>query len=473
MVTQTPPPTGPLPPLPATPPVARSEPLATWRVGQVLAATVVANPQPGIADLRIGSLLVKAQTGDLTLPPGQSLRLEVASLKEMPVLKLLGVLQQNPVQPLLRDVLPRQQPLPLLFTALARLLMPTAAQRNAPVAPEIIRLARALFDNLPNTARVATPDGVRQALRDSGLFLESKLAQSLAQPQTPNAKPPELAQDFKANLLRLVQAIRDGATNTANSTPAGTRANPATTTGETTPTLPAALARAMAASLPTGAATTPATAQATSLTAPATPAATTLRPPPGSVFATGTTDPGAPLQRGLPPLPPLPLAQLIKGQELAFSLNELQRFAEGALARVQVHQLASLPQERAPLPEWLIELPLRRDSETDVWSLRIGRDAERERENPADTTPAWSVMLAFDLPGLGPMQSRATLRGDRVTAQFFSRTQGVLPLVAEHLPLLQARLQQAGLRVEELTCHHGQIPQPVAPPKTRILDERA
>ncbi|MBI5039717.1 MAG: flagellar hook-length control protein FliK [Gammaproteobacteria bacterium] len=170
------------------------------------------------------------------------------------------------------------------------------------------------------------------------------------------------------------------------------------------------------------------------------------------------------------------MAQLVKGQELVYSLNELQRFAEGALARVQLHQLSSLPQmsqERAPLPEWLIELPIRRDTETDVWSLRIGRDAEHERDAPADAGPVWSVMLAFDLPGIGPMQSRITLRGDRITAQFFSQTQGVLPLVAEHLPLLQARLHHAGLRVEELTCHHGEIPKPKPPPQTRILDEHA
>ena len=439
------PPAGPRLPLSITTPVNRSEPLSTWRVGQVLAATVVANPQPGVADLRIGSLLVKAQTGGLTLTPGQNLRLEVASLKEMPVLKLLGLMQQNPVQQVLRDVLPRQQPLPLLFTALARLALPATAQHSPNLSPDIVRLARDLFARLPDTGRVSTADGLRQAIRDSGLFLESKLAQAAAQPS--GAKPQEFAQDFKAGLLRLVQVIRD---NVANSAPTVTRTNPLLATGAAaapTAPLPAALAATLAS---------------------ATSAASATRSPLGAVF-----DPGAPLQRGLPPLPPAPLAQLLKGQELAFTLNELQRFAEGALARVQLHQLSSLPQERALLPEWLIELPLRRENETDVWNLRIGRDAERERENPADTTPAWSVMLAFDLPGIGPMQSRVTLRGDRVTAQFFSKTQGVLPLVVEHLPLLQARLQQAGLCVDELTCHHGEIPKPAPPPKTRILDERA
>jgi len=458
------PPTGPRLPLTATPPVTRSEPLSTWRVGQVLAATVVANPQAGVADLRIGSLLVKAQTGGLTLTPGQSLRLEVASLKEMPVLKLLGLMQQSPLQQVLRDVLPRQQPLPLLFTALARFIMPTpttpATQRSPSLPPEVFTLARNLLDNLPSTARASTADGLRQAIRDSGLFLESKLAQAAAQPAATNVRPAELARDFKANLLRLVQVIRD---NAANSAPAGTRANPLLNTGTGTTAASTTPARPATSALPLPAALAAALASA----APAA-AATTTRLPPGTLL-----DPGAPLQRGQPPQPPVQLAQLIKGQELALTQTELQRFAEGALARVQLHQLSSLPQERIPLPEWLIELPLRRDGETDVWNLRIGRDAERERDNPDDVTPAWSVMLAFDLPGIGPMQSRVTLRGDRVTAQFFSQIPGVLPLVVEHLPLLQARLQHAGLSVEELTCHHGEIPKPKAPPPTRILDERA
>ncbi len=454
------PPTGPGLPLTATSPVTRSEPLSTWRVGQILAATVVANPQPGVADLRIGSLLVKAQTGGLTLTPGQSLRLEVASLKQMPVLKLLGLMQQNPLQQVLRDVLPRQQPLPLLFTALARLIMPTptTTQRSPSLSPEVLTLARNLLDNLPSTARASTADGLRQAIRDSGLFLESKLAQAAAQPAATNVRPDALARDFKANLLRLVQVIRDTA---ASSAPAGTRANPLLNTGTGTTAAPGAPARPATSAPPLPAALAAALASAA-------PAATATRLPPGTLL-----DPGAPLQRGQPPQPPVHLAQLIKGQELTLTQTELQRFAEGALARVQLHQLSSLPQERMPLPEWLIELPLRRDGETDVWNLRIGRDAERERDNPDDATPAWSVMLAFDLPGIGPMQSRVTLRGDRVTAQFFSRIQGVLPLVVEHLPLLQARLQHVGLSVEELTCHHGEIPKPKAPPPTRILDERA
>ena len=426
------PPTGPaLPPLAAV--GARpAETPATWRVGQVLAATVITAPQTGRAELRIGNLAVMAQTGSLALSPGQALRLEVASLKEQPVLKLLGLLRQDPVREGLRAALPRQQPLSPLLNALSRLTGGTGAP---PLSSDVARVARDLLAQLPTAAAIRQPEGLRQALRDSGLLLESKLARPGLASRA--AQPGELARDFKANLLRLVQALRE---HTANSAPAQR-----------------------------GAASTPPAAPP----AAGGPALRSALAPPAPLGLPADTS--APLLRGQPPQAPSAAAlQLARVASEALTSVELQRQVEGALARVQLNQLSSLPQER-PAPEWLIELPVRRGDEADVWGLRIARD-ERDggQENAAaEDAGAWTVMLAFDLPGLGPMQSRINLRGDRVSAQFFSPIQGVLPRINEQLPQLQARLQQAGLRVAELTCHQGRIATPVGLAKTRILDERA
>ena len=435
-------PTGPvLPPLTTPSSLRPTETLSTWRVGQVLAATVVSTSQPGRAELRIGNLPVIAQTGSLALSPGQALRLEVASLKEQPVLKLLTLLQQDPVKQAVRMALPRQQPLPPLFAALARIAAGT--QTGQPLAPDIIRAAQALLAQLPTAAGISQPAGLRRALRDSGLLLEAKLARSVAAPPSA-ARPGELARDFKANLLRLVQVIRE---HTASSAPTALRA-PAT--------VPTPAQAGLTASL--GIQTPPAAAIDA--------AAQTLNRAAG--------DPGAPMLRGQPPLPPVSAATHLAKALGTLNSSELQRHVEAALARVQLNQLSSLPQERLA-PEWLIELPVRRDDNTDVWSLRISRD-DRQAPGPGpeiENGGAWSLMLAFDLPGIGPMQSRVTLRGDQVSAQFFSSRQGMLPLVSEHLPILQARLQQAGLRVTELTCHHGCMPAPAGAPRARILDERA
>ena len=438
MVSQLPP-TGPILPAASVTSTPPTDTPSTWRVGQILAATVVANPRPGQAELRIGNLQVRAQTA-LEFPPGQQLRLEVASLKEQPVLKLLGLLQANPLTGALRDALPRQQPLAPFLTALARI----AAGAQPQLPPAVARFAREVFERLPDAASVATASGLRQALRDSGLFLETKLAHGPPPTGSPKSPVPsaETSRDFKANLLRLVNVLRE---NSANSAPATRHAVPPAGSSSSAPS---------AATVPP-------------LLAPGTLNAALSRTP-------SATPPelGAPLQRGQPPLPPLTAAGLPREQDISLTSRELHRQAEAALARVQLNQLSSLPQERQAGTEWLIELPVRREQDTDIWNLRISRDADQGGDHgQADAGGGWSVMLAFDLPGIGPLQTRVNLRGEQISAQFFSRTPGTLALVQGHLPLLQARLRQAGLRVDDLSCHAGQIPTTAAPARARLLDE--
>lgn len=443
-------PSGPLPPAGTPAPPARGEAAPAWRVGQVLAATVVSAPQHGISDLRIGTLLVRAQTGELPLSPGQTLRLEVASLKEQPVLRLLDLVASNPLTAAMRNTLPRQQPLAPLLASLARAAGDPAASRQ--LAPEVVHVARELFSRLPAAASLGQAAGLREALRNSGLFLESKLARTAAgaapaAPSTPS-RPPGAGADFKANLIRLVQVLRE---NSANSTPSAPRSGatgpgPATATG-----LPAA--------------------------APAPPSPVTLGVIPAHARAAAAAgvqgDPAVPPLRGQPPQPQA-MATSLARLSAALDPVELLRQSEGALARIQLNQLSSLAHEGQAAAGWPIELPVRRDGHVDLWSLSIRRDPDRGGTGAAEeNTPGWSVTLAFELPGLGPMQARVALRGTRITAQFFSPVQTIPPLVRAHLPLLDARLRAAGLEVGELGCSDGRLPAAVSTTPSRILDERA
>lgn len=433
------PPTGPLPPAGTPTLPARAAAAPAWRVGQVLAATVVSAPRQGLSDLRIGTLLVRAQTGELQLSPGQTLRLEVASLREQPVLRLLNLMAADPLNTALRTALPRQQPLAPLLASLLRAIgdAPAAAR---PLAPEIARAAQELFNRLPTAAALGQAGGLREALRNSGLFLESKLAQAAATgaaaagPVTPS-RVPALGTDFKANLIRLIQVLRD---NTANSTPPASRGGTAPVAAPLSTALAAALANTRAAAT-------------------------------AGLYG----DPAMPPQRGQPPQP----------QSVATSLGRLATLepltllhqSEGALARIQLNQLASLAGgERPTSVDWLLELPVRRDGDIDLWGLHIGREPERDATGGArDDAPGWTVTLAFELPGLGPLQARITVRGERVTAQFFSPVRDIPPRVRAQLPLLDARLRAAGLEVGELGCSEGQLPATMGADRSRILDERA
>jgi hypothetical protein len=180
-------------------------------------------------------------------------------------------------------------------------------------------------------------------------------------------------------------------------------------------------------------------------------------------------------------MPPRPQAA-IDGRTLKLDLAQLlqrgglQQQVDSALSRVKLNQLASLPQERQQLPEWLVELPVRRGEDAiDVWSLRIRREGGQGDEDADGNRPGWTVMLAFDLPGLGPVQARVSLNGERdISTRFLSEQGEPLRRLTEHLPQLRARLEQSGLVVNELDVKRGRLREPTTPaPTGPLLDDRA
>ncbi len=167
----------------------------------------------------------------------------------------------------------------------------------------------------------------------------------------------------------------------------------------------------------------------------------------------------------LPGLNPMDPASLLR--------PELQKQAEAAVARVQLTQLASLPQDRASGLEWLLDLPIRRGTETDLWSLQIRYGQDENTRNAREQTAGWTVYLAFDLPGLGPMQARVSLRGEEISTAFWATEAGTVPYLQEHLRELREHLEEAGLTVAELQCHRGSMPSFPTPSGSRasLLDE--
>lgn len=445
-------PTGPgIPPLPPSPPGAKAgATTAAWRVGQVLQGLVVRESSQGQTPLQIGRQLVQAHTGSLQLSPGQPLRLEVVSLsRDLPVLRLLNALRQDTVSQALRQILPTQRPLPQPLSVLNQLAALPEASRSS---PQLTQLVRSFLQQLPDPGRVSTPQGLQQSLTNSGLFLEGKLARTAAGTTGGNAPVQTQAQtaqttvqgDFKAGLLQLAAQLRQAAG------PAGATRTPATgTTPAAAPPLP----------LP----------QTT--------------PPPAAATAAGRTlplpalDSLAVLRPGMPPRPQAAIEGRLK-LDLTQLLQRggLLQQVESALSRVKLNQLASLPQERQQLPEWLVELPVRRGEDAiDVWSLRIRREGGRGDGDASGNRPGWTVLLAFDLPGLGPVQTRVSLNGERdISTRFLSEQGEPLRRLTEHLPRLRARLEQSGLVVNELDVKRGRLREPPAPARSGpILDDRA
>lgn len=508
---ETPGPTSGSPPITGTSTAAAA---IRWQVGQLLQATVAENVAGKIL-LSIGNRQVSSETS-LALTKGQQLTVQVRSLGDIPLLRITSGPVTPPLIQAIRALIPQQDSMTPLLASLARL----AQTAQPPVPPLIRELTRAMVRNFPDTAAVTRPDTLRTAIKQSGLFLESKLAQQVAPDSVKTSNPAPIAaiqKDFKANLLQLIDRLRNWPGSTPTARPAAT-ANPplpAPPTGSPAPAVPTALRElsltppatnlrsdgsptnpALTRSNSSGTSNPPPTATATATAstvstdqlrravqtgvrmplasaqpAPTSASLTTPPPPPSTGASPGalsTALPGtvAPPFTGATPAPQAAVQATIDLINRIGNLRtDLMRQSEAALARIQLHQLASQPRdaERGWL-EWLFELPVRRGDDIDLWSMRFRREQQEHHEKKQKMQNKWSVQLAFDLPGLGPVQAQVTLQGERVSTRFWAGKETSLPLFRENLQSLQEMFDQVGLEVGELDCVPGPMPSAATAP---------
>jgi hypothetical protein len=410
--------------------------LGQWKSGQIIQARVDPSPQQGQMALDLAGLKVvaKNQLPPPLAQPGQALKLEVVHPGAPAALKVLKIQAPAPNSPVLvhqavRAELPKQMPLPPLLANLTAVTTPQTPvakpTQNLPPLPQpVVDLARRIVAELPTRETIRSPEGLRQAIQQSGVFLEPLLARYVQQRQmgqTPTQPVPTPTGDTKAALLSLLASLFTL-----------TKVQPKT------------------ASTPTGQ-----TAQ--SATTPAAPHSQPSLPP-------------------LPHLPPQPQARaaatLTAHMTTQQALLELMRQTEGGLARIHLNQLASQPQEDDNRRIWVTELPVRQGEQQDVIQLRIEEETDGgDKKRPKQ----WSVTLAMDLDKLGPVRIRVSLLDGQVSASFWAEETRTTRLFQDHLQQLKEQLSQSGLKVGNLSANQGQGPTTSPPPSQSyvLLDEQA
>jgi hypothetical protein len=170
-----------------------------WRIGSVLSARPLGVTEQGLLVLQVGALTVEAEAPGTKLP--QQFQVRVLSLGAQPQLEILSGNSQldSTVNQALRERLPQQNGYaPLLATVGALSQWAMAKQ-----LPPYLRSALALLEHSMSTPQeLSTPEGLRQAINRSGLFLESQLAQAPASDAT------TAHDDMKGALLRLVAILK-------------------------------------------------------------------------------------------------------------------------------------------------------------------------------------------------------------------------------------------------------------------------
>ncbi len=414
-----------IPDLSATPRLVietvRTNLLQNLRPGQILHASVLSPNQQNSVRLQIGTAEVLART-QLPLTPGQKLVLDVVKAGQLPELRLLQQASTRDLQAAaLRTALPRQIPLGKVFEFLQKLHPDLAARLPQQTTPQ---QSGALPGQLASQA-------LKNALAAAGREQQAAGANRPSDPFGPEVR----------------QVMRNALTAAA---------------GREQPLTPSTIRRSF---LQSGLFLEAALAS-------------TGRPPDGDLKATLLLL----LQRLQTLMQGGPQSQAAARGEQAASeaktaltqlIAQTLQQTEGSLARIQLHQLASLPPDEGPRQVWQFELPIQHAHGFDSFLVRLEQEdgAERDRQGGQ----IWRLSLNFDLEPIGPITARLTVQEKNVSASFSAEKGQSAKLISERLHLLDESMTRAGLNVTHLSAQEGkEAPmEPTPQHPSPLLDEKA
>lgn len=382
------------------------------QAGQQLDTSVTSATHSGKAVLNINGMQVNVQTS-LPLTRGQQLSLQIIDLGKPAILiPVDSVKPENittQIQDTMRQLLPQQSGLTELLGSVTQLAQPasqmtsTIDRVNPTVGEQLRFLARQILQQLPRASEASTASGIKSALRQSGVYLENQLASSISQQNSSQQAPP--ANDLKANLLRLLAFLQRELPSASPQAASQNKTNVSSNTAE----------------------------------------ATRLLQPP--------------LRYSQPQAQARSVATSMQLQNSQALLNELLRQVTGSLARIQLHQLASIGMEEEPHLSQITEIPIHHQQGADVFHIRIEEDRTQKQKARRDKT--WSVTLAFDIGKFGPIHVKLSLIKEVINTTFWAEQAATKQIIDSQLDILHKNYVKAGLGIGHMICHLGAPPQTV------------
>jgi hypothetical protein len=171
------------------------------KLGQVVDAVILTNSTQGNVSLRIGGIVLNAST-NVALQQNAHLSLKVVQIHPQLLLQLIPssteTVAARPLQDATISLLPQQGGIAPVLAELIHKAMISGKYLEQQSRHSLIK---ALFNSLPIRNTLLHAEGMRQAVLQSGLFLESILSKSRGNSRA------GIARDIKAALLRLQHSI--------------------------------------------------------------------------------------------------------------------------------------------------------------------------------------------------------------------------------------------------------------------------
>lgn len=461
-----------------------------FTTNQQLSAEVVKRLDNGQHLLKVQDQLISTHL-DKALKPGQKLQIEILRLADPATVKIVT---REPdkfnLAKTLRTLLPQQKPLTPLFQTISRVLSENTVKPSLPAA--LLNMLKHIQAQTIDSSQLKNSAILKQAMQNSGLFFDNRIAAGNSQ-----SLGNFLENDLKANLLRLKALLvklnqSQPAPGSNNSTSRATTYSPATQL----PPIPGkenglGLQQYRLAAQAADSSNTKSAAPLNSLNEQLK-ISELLK----TTNQSNETKSNASLNLirqlesqlkqldALPPLrqffPQAQAAEMISAKHFDSTDNLLRfllRQVDGVLARMQITQLGSVPQENDSKTPWLFEIPIRRQDETTVFQLRVEYEEQpehKDKEQTDEQPKQWSVQLAFELAGLGAVHVKLSLQAEQVSSQFWLQEAATLGLFEQHLPHLKTRFEALGFDIGNLSCCAG-LPHNLADSESDndYLDEQA
>ncbi len=263
-------------------------------------------------------------------------------------LKIIDTLQEKiNLNQALRQALPRQAPISDVINQLHTLGSESPPQNKRPLPNTILQAAQQIIANLPQSSTLKSPINLKKSIQNSGLFYESNLlSHSSANKQSPSTH------DLKNTLIQLYALLSNELKNT-------------------TPIPNKKLA--------------PVLMQTTDnkLTQTAEPTQFQANPHNKSPSSLATNEPMIKPVLTLDKTHARPEQSALLDETLSRddSIKQLLKQTEGALARIQLHQISTLNEQEAGKLSWVFELPIVHENKISLLELNIHRD------QPTETPP--------------------------------------------------------------------------------------
>lgn len=347
---------------------------------QLLPASAAPGQQPLQLTLNTSQLVATNQNTSLpdaklnpaALKPGMQVTLQLLDAGNSPKFSLTPASPANeqPIAEALKQLLPIQSsPAPLLNQL--QQVMPQL-QADASIAETLKQLAREILLNIPNKTQLNDPGELKQAVNQSGLFLEAKLLELLS-----GKSDLSLQDDFKLKLNKLIQQLNQELTSQAHD----------------------------------------------------------------------------------------------KTKDNLEVLKDSLQKAQGALAKLTLDQLNSLPKEESPKQAWSLELPFFHDQSADSVRIEIDQDKAGGGENQQQN---WAVSITITPHGLATIHCKVSCYDGSVNTRFWSEAADTVHKINDHLDYLKQQFEKNGLTAGFMEAHQGQPAQTdsTKPLITNLVNEK-